>query len=208
MRAAPLKGDCIICQAPEAIRTAVNRAVWPEGSMRAANYRSAGVRAASQAATATADASGRYDDLDPKTITRHADHIEESWREIMPGERLTENEVPLATDFSSVMEAGAELAMMTMGGLRTLVRQDPVLFAAVRTKEAIAISKLGIQASTAKETSRLKRNQQAIDVAAIFGLSSGHLRHQRTPDGDEEDASELDDLKAEVADERRLLAAG
>lgn len=204
MRAAPLKGDCVICQAPEAIRVAVNATVWPSGDpVRAVDYRAAGVRAAANVAR-TLTGAERYHDVDPKTITRHADHVEASWREVAPGQRLDDNEVPIATDFGSVMEAGARVGMKVLQGIERLVDIDPMAFAALRTKEAIALSKLGLGAAGARENSRLKRHQQAIDVMAIFASSSGHVR---VPGDDADDAMDLSDMRAEIATERALLTA-
>lgn len=205
MRAAPLKGDCIVCQAPEGVRQAVNHAIWPDGPMRAANYRAAGARAAAQAGQLESPPDDRYADLDVKTITRHADHTEASWREVEPGQPLTGSEVPIATDFSSVMEAGARVGMKALGGFEKLLDNDPVAFAALMPKEAIALSKIGMVAAGTKEASRLKRNQQAIDVMAIFGLSSGHQRPPQS--GDDEDVASLEELHAEVDSERKRLTA-
>lgn len=207
MKSAPLKGDCIVCQAPELIRIAVNRAIWPEGGIvREANYRSAGARAASQAAMLIKDKRAeRYSELDPKTLTRHADHIEASWKEFEPGEELPEDHVPVATDFGSVMEAGSRLGMKALGALEALLDKSPEAMAAFKTKEVIAMAKLGTVAAGTKEASRLKRNQQAIDVMAIFGASSGHIV---SPTADPAEAAEdLEAMHAEVAEERRLLAA-
>jgi len=197
MRSAPLKGDCVICQQPEAIRVAVNRAIWPDDLMRSTSYRAAGVRACKQMGGPN---------IEVKTVTRHADHIEASWREVEPGERLRDNEVPVAADFASVTTSGAELGEIVKQGLKELVSKDPMAFAAFRTKEAIAIAKLGLQSATAAEGARLKRQQQAIDVIALFGVSSGHIRPAGEPD-DAEDGEVLEDLRAEVATERGLLAA-
>jgi hypothetical protein len=207
MRAAPKKGDCVVCQAPDAIRVAVNAAIWHEGSIvRTANYRAAGARAASQIAMTLGPDADRYSELDPKTITRHADHIEDSWREVMAGDRLADDEVPVvAHEFGSVMDAGADLGMLSMKGLRELITADPLAFAALRTKEAISIAKLGTVAAGAKETSRLKRNQQKIDVMAIFAASAGFM-----PSGEgaaADDAAVVVDLRAEIAQERSLLEA-
>jgi hypothetical protein len=104
------------------------------------------------------------------------------------------------------MEQGARLGMKVMGGFEQLVDKDPVAFAVLMPKEAIALAKLGTVAAGTKESSRLKRNQQAIDVMAIFGLSSGH--HRPPESGDQEDEIELDDLRDEVAAERLALSAG
>jgi len=203
MRAAPKKGDCIICQAPEPIRVAVNVAIWHEGSViRTANYRAAGVRAASQVAM-TVPAADRYSELDPKTITRHADHIEDSWREVTAGDRLEPDELPVAHEFGDVTAAASELGMLAMGGLRTVVARDPESFAALRPKEAIALAKVGVVAAGARETSRLKRNQQRIDVMAIFALSAGFV--DRGDSAAAEDRATVEELRAEVAAERLAL---
>ena len=209
MRAARLKGDCVICQSPEAIRRAVNAAIWHEGSVvRVANYRADGARAASPVAHTMPEGpeADRYTTLDPKTITRHADHIEESWREVQEGEVLAPAEVPVLHEFGDVMDAAAGLGMMSMGGLKDLIAADPVAFAALRTKEAISLAKVGVVAAGTKENTRLKRNQQKIDVMAIFAASSGHLPPIGGSVADDAEAT-VEDLHAEVDAERKLLEA-
>lgn len=208
MRAAPKRADCVVCQAPDPIRVAVNAAIWHEGSVvRTANYRAAGARAAAQVAMTMPDddKADRYSSLDPKTITRHADHIEETWRELQAGDRLEVDEVPVVHEFGSVMDAATDVGMMAMSGLRQLIGRDPEAFAALRTKEAISISKIGVVASGSKEASRLKRNQQKIDVMAIFAASSGHIRREGLAAEDAE--ATVEDLRAEVAAERLALTA-
>jgi hypothetical protein len=165
------------------------------------------VRAASQVAVTIGPDADRYKELDPKTISRHADHVEESWRDLPAGERLEDGEVPIAHDFGNVMDTGAELGMMSMRGLRDVIRRDPEAFAALRTKEAVSIAKLGIAAASSKETSRIKRNQQAIDVMAIFAHSSGFLPSLDT-DQDDEARDSVDAMRGEVAAERLALEAG
>lgn len=208
MRVAPKKGDCVICQAPETIRVAVNAAIWHEGSVvRTSNYRAAGCRAAAVVSSTMPEPDrSRYADLDPKTITRHADHVEETWREVMAGDRPADNEVPIVVhEFGSVMDTATDVAMLSMRGLRDLIATDPTAFAALRTKEAISVAKLGVVASGSKEASRIKRNQQKIDVMAIFAASSGHIKREGIEA--EEVSATVEDLRAELADERKLLAA-
>lgn len=199
MRAAPLKGDCVVCQAPEAIRVSVNRAIWPgETSIRGSNYRAAGVRAAAQAAGLIDDkAAERYRDLDPKTLTRHADHIEDSWRDIPPGARLNDTEVPISLDFRDVMDA------TTRVGQKVLMQFEEYLDAggSLTSKEAHAWAKLGATTAGVKETSRLKGRGQMIDVMAAFAMSSGHVR----PPADENAGAAVEELKAELRAERALL---
>jgi len=206
MRVAPKKGDCLVCQAPDAIRVAVNAAIWHEGSVvRVANYRSAGARAASQVAMTIPDAD-RYSEIDPKTITRHADHIEDSWREVMAGERLKGDEVPISHEFGDVMDGNAKLGMMATTGLADFIGTDPAMFAALYPKEAISIAKLGIVAAGTKESSRLKRNQQKIDVMAIFAASAGFM--DRGDVAAEDAIVDIELMRDEVHAERLALEAG
>lgn len=200
MRAAPLKGDCLICQAPEIIRVAINAAIWPgEGIARSVSYRADAVRVAQESGNP------KLANLNVKTITRHADHIEDSWREIGPGQTFRTGEVPLVTDFASVMEAGARLGAVGLKALGDALEADPELWVNLRPKETIAMTKLGIGAVVARETSRLKRNQQAIDVMAIFAAGSGHIPSSGSAN-DERD-TDVAAMKADLAEERRLLTA-
>jgi hypothetical protein len=61
-------------------------------------------------------------------------------------------------------------------------------------------------AAQGRETIRLKGRQQQIDVMAIFAASNGFIRP--STDGDEAgEAVEVHDMKAELAEERKLLNA-
>ena len=157
MRAAPLKGDCLICQAPEPTRVAINAAIWPgEGMVRAATYRSDG-------------------------------------------------EVPISTEFSEVMDTNARVGMKATHLLERLLDEAGEIMAVTQPKLVLEMAtKLGMSAATSQEASRLKRNQQKIDVLAIFGLSSGHVR---PPRADVEQDAEVADLRAELNAERKLLDA-
>lgn len=212
MKAARRKGNCVVCQAPEAIRVAINAAIWTEGStLRSANYRAAGARAAAQVAMTMPDGeeADRYTSLDPKTITRHADHIEDDWRDVMAGDRLQDDEVPvIAHEFGSVMDTATDLGMLSMKGLRDAMGSDPSRFAILFPKETIAMAKLGVIASGNKESSRLKRNQQKIDVMAIFAASAGFVSGSRGATDDEEAEATVSDMKAALSEERKQIAAG
>jgi hypothetical protein len=200
VRAAPLKGDCLICQAPESIRVAINAVIWPgEGVARSVSYRADAVRVGQESGNPSLAT------LNVKTITRHAEHIEESWREIGPGQTFRAGEVPVATDFSSVMESGARLGAVGLKALGDALEQDPELWVNLRPKETIAMTKLGLGAVVARETSRLKKNQQVIDVMAIFAAGSGHLPSRGSAEDETED--EIDTMRAAISAERALLAA-
>lgn len=197
MRAAPLKGDCIVCQAPEPTRVAINAAIWPGDAMiRLANYRAEAVHVARESKVP------ELARCNVKTIARHVEHVEASWRDVPPGEDLRDNEAPVKTDFVSVVEQGSRLGAKAMAALEGFIDEHPEFLATMMTKEAISLAKLGLVSATAGENSRLKRNQQAIDVMAVFAASSGHL----PPPPDDDLTPPVDVLRAALHAERRLLA--
>lgn len=198
MRAAPLKGDCLICQAPEPTRVAINAAIWPgDGIARAVDYRAAAVRVAHDSGVP------RLATLEAKTITRHADHIEASWREVGPSDRFRAGEVPVATDFASVMDGNARVGAKATGLLEKLIDEHGEMLVVLNPKLVLGISQLGMKAAEVRESSRLKQNRQLIDLTAIFGVSSGHAPPVPS-DGEEE--ADLEDLRATLDTERKLLA--
>lgn len=203
MRAAPLKGDCVICQAPEPTRVAINAAIWPgDGMLRAVSYRADAVDVAQSSGVPS------LAKCNVKTVTRHADHIESSWREVPANGRLRPDETPLKADFASLVERGSRLSAKVMDALESMVDNNPDLVAMLMTKEAISMAKLGLGAAVAGETSRLKRNQQAIDVMAIFAASSGHVPPSASTAEPEEgeELPPIDVLRAALGEERRQLA--
>lgn len=197
MRVAPLASDCIVCWAPEPTRVAINAAIWPgEAMIRSATYRAAGVQVAR-----TSGVPGLAK-CNPKTITRHVDHVESSWREITAKQSARGDEVPVKGDLTSLVDQGGQLAGKAMDTLDVWLGGGQL-----EPKDVIAIAKLGVSAATTGEKIRLASRQQKIDVLAIFAASSGHLPPM--PIGgptDDEDDVPIDVLRAALTDERRQLA--
>lgn len=188
---APLKGDCVICQAPEPVRLAVNMAIWPAGTDRAPDYRARGVAAMAAVAGAT---------VNVKTITRHADHVERQRRVVSPEKPMDEDrhERPVvSTDFLSVTEKAAKVGMLALERIEQNIES-------LDAKEAIAVSRLGVAAAAKAEDSRLKRGDQRIELMAIFaaaagmGPAVGHVPEVRN-------VTPVESLKAEIAAERERL---
>jgi hypothetical protein len=194
------KDDCLICQAPDPTRFAVNDAIWPaRGRVRAVNYRAAGQEAARASGVPSLAT------CDRKVITRHADHIEDAWRALEPnsahGWRPGVNP---ATDFAGVMDSNTRVGMKATALIEHLLDEHGEIMVAMEPKFVLDVAaKLGMRGAESREGSRLKRNQQAIDVAAIFAMSSGHVR---PPRDDIEQDVEIHDLRAELDGERKLLA--
>lgn len=190
MRVAPLKGTCKICQAPEYLRLAVNAAIWSSDGIRHATY------SANAMAILSACGVPELESIDRKTVRRHADHVEDSWREVATNGTLEDDEVPVSSDFVSVTNLGARL------GAKALMRLERSLDV-LDAKDTIAVAKVGLHAANVREQARLKRNQQQIDVMAIFALSGGHIKGSMDEGPDD---GELAELHRELDDERRLLA--
>lgn len=199
MRAAPLKPDCLICQAPEPTRVAINAAIWPgDGILRSVTYRAD--------ATEVARTSGvpSLANLDRKTVSRHADHIEESWREIKPGAKWRDGEVPLQTDFRGVMDSNVRVGAQATALIGRLLDEHGDTMVVMQPKFVLDVAhKLGVGAAGAREAARLKERGQNIDIAAIFGVSAGFVR---PPASTEEVEGDLVELRDEWEAERRLLA--
>lgn len=189
MRVAPLKGTCKICQAPEYLRLAVNGAIWSQDGIRHATY------VANAMAILSSSGVPELEVIDRKTVRRHADHVEDSWRDVRGETVLADDEVPVASDFASVTTLGARL------GAKALLRLERNLDV-LDAKDTIAVAKVGLQAANVREQARLKRNQQQIDVMAIFALSGGHMKGSMD---DERDDATLGELRSELDSERRLL---
>ena len=192
---APLKARCIICRAPELVRLAINAAMWDEEGSRTETYCADALRVAHD--SRVPELARLKDD----TVRRHAEHVEESWQELAPGEAPVIDDRPLPApvfphDFESVTTAAAR------AGARAIARLEEHLDG-LDPKETIAVAKLGLNAAGNREALRLKRNQQSIDIAAIFGVVSGMVE---IPEHAVRNVTPLEDLRGEVTEERRLLA--
>lgn len=189
---APLKGDCRICQQTERIRLAVNTAIWPDGETRAPEYRARG-------AATFSGLTGEK--IDPKTITRHADHVDETRRAVTTAAPMDEDrhERPVvATDFFTVAEKASRVGMLALGRMEAVLENGDD----INVKDAIAIAKLGVSAAAKGEDARLKRGDQAIEMMAVFAAVSGF-----TPDIGTVpiNVTPPEQMKRSIADERKRL---
>lgn len=189
MRAAPLKGDCKVCQYPEALRLAVNGAIWTEDGTRFATY----------IARAQAILAGFPEHkIDRKTVMRHVDHVENTWRDVLSGEVVRPDEVP-------VVSYGDAAATARFLGLRVLERagelvNHPNAHAILPPKDLVSIGNLAHKYAALEEQLRVKQRGQDADlIKAIFAASAGHIAAA----GDE--SADVDELRVTVAEERRLL---
>ncbi len=203
-RVAPLKPLCTICQQDERVRIAVNNAIWDQQTgRRTASYRADAVALLADFGVRLGPGPGTRAGLPVgvHSVSRHADHVEASWRETTPAAAAASREEPLfTTDFVSVTEEAAHLGMKA---LRTLAGRVETM----ADKDLITTAKLGVGASVSRATLSLKRSELNLTAAAIFGLASGHAD---IPEAEVKNVTPEGELHAEIAREREamLLAAG
>lgn len=193
--------DCKVCALPPAQLAEVNAAIWPEvgEKARSKDYRLAGVRVCAA-----------YDlDVDPKTITRHAIHIERSWHRSSPNSKPGAGEIAVfPTDYQSIVTQAATIGAQAMGKIAERIED-------LEPRELVAVAKLGVTASTNREALRMRAqevDQAATIVQALMGFASGHLTEADLPsDVEVIDVTPKEVLLAEVQAERaalKRLAAG
>lgn len=171
---APRKRACSICRdlSPEAA-AAVNAAIWPEPgiAIRSRDYRVAGVRAAL--------AQGL--DVEAKTVTRHADHIEASWHEPTAKKPPARGEVSVfPTDYQSVTTAYVQLGMQAVEKITDrLPEMEP--------RDLVSVARMGQSASVQRESLRMRQQETETAqglLAAMFGLGAGLLSDADIPDAE------------------------
>lgn len=187
---------CRICKGlrPDAVAE-VNAAIWPEPGVAARfrDYRTSAVRVAA--------AHGL--EVEVKSVSRHAQHIERSWHVVDAKSPAKPGELPVfKTDFNSMVDRAATLGAKAMDALDS---QMPTL----DPKELVAVAKLGVGASVTRESLRLKAqevDQQSQIIAALGALSSGHISQGDIPETEVIDVTPVEVLLDEVAQEREALA--
>lgn len=193
---APRASDCRICRELTPQQAAeVNAAIWPEPgvALRSRGYRVQATRTAAVYGCA----------VEVKTITRHAEHIEASWRKVTPqspppapGERPV-----FPADFTSVAQRMASLGMAAAEHIEDrLPDMEP--------RELVQVARIGLSAATAREAMRLKA--QEVDtaqgmLAAIFGLAGDHLSEGDIPETEVIDVTPVEVLHDEIEAEREAL---
>lgn len=189
MRTAPLKGDCKVCQYPEALRLAVNGAIWTEEGQRYATYLAR--------AAAVIEGFPQYK-IDRKTIRRHTEHVEATMREAHSGEVIAPDQVPLMS-YNELAGKARFLGSRVMDRAAELVNH-PSAHVLLTPKDLVSVGNLAHRFAATEEQLRVKaRGQDAEVIKAVFMASAGHI-----PTGRDE-TEDVADMRAEVAEERRLL---
>lgn len=194
---APRKRECRVCTELQPQDVAlVNAAIWPEPgvAVRGRNYRADAVRAAAAAGL----------EIEAKTVTRHATHIEATWHRQRPGSPPPANEAPVfPTDYQSVM---AKMASLGMQAASIVEERLP----GMEDRELVSVLKTGAAAAGQREAMRL-RAQEAENatgfLAAMFGGAAGLITESDIPDAEVIDVTPMstEEMLDEVRTERSAL---
>jgi hypothetical protein len=179
------RSGCVVCAMGDDVMQEVNAAIWTPERIRTKSYRRNGLR--------VLQAHGRKPDV--KSITRHALHVEQSWRvaaEPTPAERPV-----FPIDYGSTIDRFVTVSHQALDQLEFRMGAG-----AVKDGDLVAISKLGLGATVARQRHEDAGRQQPIALIALMGVAMEALD---TPEGEIKDVTPIDDLKAEWREERAAL---
>lgn len=184
---------CTVCDLEDEKLQRVNAEIWDGSSQRTSGYRARGIRAYYAVSGKTIDA---------KTITRHAEHTEETWHEVTPQWPAAESEVPVfASDYKSIVDRAANLGAFAISKLEQRVAKG-----IIEDRELVSLAKMGVTSRAQQEANRVAENRPQTQVALIFGLAGGHLAGA-LPEHEVIDITPERELLDEVHAERKALAA-
>lgn len=184
-----LKRDCKVCALEPGPRAEVNAAIW-QGRERVRDYRRAGCRAY--------EAGGGT--IDPKAITRHAEHVEESWRTATVDDPAAGRERPVfPNDYESLTDKAAVIGASALDAIERRIATGEL-----PARELLNAAKLGLGARQKQKELEQGQRRPEIALLAIIGLASGHVQ---LPEAEVIEVVDPEALKAQVQEERRLLEA-
>lgn len=203
MRAAALKGDCLVCQAPEPTRLALNGAIWsPEGA-RYTDYTARAKRVARGSEVPSLATLSR------NAVVGHVSHIEDSWREVAAQGELVGREAPVTvpTDYMSATDPAIRVGVKAGRLLEHILDVAGDGGAALfKATDLIAMAKMGASTAGQREKTRLRVGQMQIDIAALFGLSAGHVGVLGAG-AEADEILEVEDMRSALAAERKAIVS-
>lgn len=222
------RDDCPICWfgTPEVIAQ-LREVIWDEGTgERRANW----IRLAARVwIAAVPTMPGRGGDRPPlrpenKTWRKHAHHVEaessgeqppldviypdyEARRSSQPPPEVILVAPPEELGFEELMGKGMRVGSAMLDTMEAMSDRDRAFLLVTDPKTALAFAKLGLDAAATVQKARQSDRRAAIDVAALFAHSGGFIDGRSIPvDADDEEVT-VEDLRAAVHEERRLLEA-
>lgn len=183
-------GGCKICSYEPELIQAVNAAIWDGQQVR----RRTCVAEAAKVLVAAGKKGHR------RGVLHHADHIEQSWRNVDRQHPASGKELAVfPTDFESVTD---KIALLGMRGLQVLEKR--VDAGDIDSRDLSGVVRMGLNAVVERKKAEDRSKRPQITVQAIFAELSGHLE---VPAGEIINVTPYAELREEIDDERRLLAA-
>jgi len=186
-----INANCLICALYPEQRQEVNAVIW-DGKVRSPSYRAAGQRAYEHATDTT---------IDRKVITRHADHIEDSWRDATTDDPAAPKEEPVfAPDYEAITDRAAALGAQAMDHIELELAAGNI-----EPRELLGIAKMGVTARAQQRATEVDASKPQVMLMAVFGLASGHLKE--LPESEAIEVYDEGALLKTVQDERKMLEA-
>jgi len=186
---------CRICKELATPQVAqVNATIWPEPgiAVRSRDYRAAAVRACAALGL----------DLEAKSVTRHAAHIESTWHRVGSTSPIAAGEEPVhPTDYQSVAQ---RFSAIGMAAAEHIEKRLPDM----EDRELLVAGRMGLTAAANREAMRIREREAETTgslAAAIFGLSSQLISEDDIPESEVIDVTPVEDLLDEVRSERQAL---
>ena len=196
------KRNCMICDAGEEEFQTLNEVIWDGARTRLIGYRAAGLRA-----MAALGSPG----MDPKTITRHAEHIERSWHIVDALHPQVGRETPVhAEDFRGVTGRFIAIGHDALTSLEASMGSG-----LMEDADLVKVAALGLQAAKMRQVAERVSIGGLLglpaEMVALFSGVSGHLRPGDISEyeGIFKDVTPhpIEDMRGEMAAEREQLKA-
>lgn len=179
------RSGCVVCAMGDDVMQEANAAIWTPDRIRTKGYRMNGLR--------VMQAHGKKPD--PKSITRHALHVEQSWR--LAAEPTGAERAVFPIDYGSTIDRFVTVSHQALDALEFRMGLGEV-----EDRDLVAIGKLGLGATVARQRHEDAGRAQPIALIALMGVAMEAID---TPEGEVKDVTPIADLEAEWREERAAL---
>jgi hypothetical protein len=166
----------------------VNAVIWDGQQKRVRGYRETGKRLLAQ--------HGKT--VQVRAVANHADHTEQSWRNVDGQHPATGREMPVYdTSFESVTDKLANLGMLAADQLQARVQSGDI-----DSRDLVGVARMGATAVVERRKADDRSKRPQLTIQAIFASQAGFVP---LPEGEVINVTPIAELQAEMAAERRLL---
>lgn len=181
-------GGCLICTFPVELIQKVNAVIWDGQRKRQRGYRE----------TARRLLAHNDRDVQVRAIATHADHTEQTWRNVDSQHPATGREIPVYdTSFESVTDKVASLGMLAVDQLQKRVQTGDI-----DSRDLVGVARMGVGAVVERRKADDRSKRPQLTIQAIFASQAGFVP---LPEGEVINVTPIAELQAEFEAERRLL---